>query len=176
MHSFYFTSSFSYSPTRSPAHQPVLPLINPFSRSPTHPPVLPLTQSFSCSATRSRAHPTVFLLTHPFSRSPTHPFSCSSTRSLAHPPTRSPAHPPVLSLTHPLSRPPTRSPAHPLVPHKHAGSRERCVWLSSSWHSPAKCSVRQDGFKLNVVLRPQRPQGLLGTGRPGRPPRLSHGS
>ena len=27
-----------------------------------------------------------------------------------------------------------------------------------------------------VALRPQRPQGLLGTGSPGRPPPLSHSS
>ena len=26
----------------------------------------------------------------------------------------------------------------------------------------------------NVALRPQKPYGLLGTGSPGRPPRLSH--
>ena len=31
-------------------------------------------------------------------------------------------------------------------------------------------------FEFNVALRPQRPQGLLGTGSPGRPPRLSHNS
>ena len=29
---------------------------------------------------------------------------------------------------------------------------------------------------LNVALRPQRPQGLIGTGSPGRPPQLSHSS
>ena len=29
-------------------------------------------------------------------------------------------------------------------------------------------------FKFSVALRPQRPYGLLGTGSPGRPPRLSH--
>ena len=28
-------------------------------------------------------------------------------------------------------------------------------------------------FSSNVALRPQRPYGLLGTGSPGRPPRLS---
>ena len=28
----------------------------------------------------------------------------------------------------------------------------------------------------SVALRPQKPSGLLGTGRPGRPPRLSHSS
>ena len=31
-------------------------------------------------------------------------------------------------------------------------------------------------FKFIVVLRPQRPDGLLGTGSPGRTPRLSHSS
>ena len=31
-------------------------------------------------------------------------------------------------------------------------------------------------FKFNVALRLQRPYGLLGTGSPGRPPRLSHSS
>ena len=31
-------------------------------------------------------------------------------------------------------------------------------------------------LKFRVALRPQRPYGLLGTGSPGRPPRLSHGS
>ena len=30
--------------------------------------------------------------------------------------------------------------------------------------------------QFNVTLRPQRPQGLLGTESPGRPPRLSHSS
>ena len=30
--------------------------------------------------------------------------------------------------------------------------------------------------QFNVALRPQRPQGLLGTESPGRPPRLSHSS
>ena len=30
--------------------------------------------------------------------------------------------------------------------------------------------------KFSVALRPQRPQGLLGTASPGRPPRLSHSS
>ena len=30
--------------------------------------------------------------------------------------------------------------------------------------------------KFNVALRPQRPYGLLWTGSPGRPPRLSHSS
>ena len=29
---------------------------------------------------------------------------------------------------------------------------------------------------LNVAIRPQRPYGLLGTGSPGHPPRLSHSS
>ena len=29
---------------------------------------------------------------------------------------------------------------------------------------------------FSVALRPQRPYGLLGTGSPGRPPRLSHSS
>ena len=29
-------------------------------------------------------------------------------------------------------------------------------------------------FKFSVVSRPQKPYGLLGTGSPGRPPRLSH--
>ena len=134
------THPFSRSSTRSPAHQSVLSFTHP----PTHP--------FSRSLSRSLAQLPVLALTHPF--------SCSPIRSLAHPPSRSPAHPPVLSLTHLLSRRPTRSLAHPLVPHKHAGSRERCVWLSTSWRSQAKCSVRQDGFKLNVVLRPQKPQGL----------------
>ena len=37
--------------------------------------------------------------------------------------------------------------------------------------NPRRCSV-----KFNVALGPQRPQGLLWTGSPGRPPRLSHGS
>ena len=31
-------------------------------------------------------------------------------------------------------------------------------------------------FKVKVALRPQRPLGLLGTGSPGRPSRLSHSS
>ena len=31
-------------------------------------------------------------------------------------------------------------------------------------------------FKFSAALRPQRPYGLLGTGSPGRPPRLSHSS
>ena len=31
-------------------------------------------------------------------------------------------------------------------------------------------------FEFNVALRPQRPYGPLGTGSPGRPPRLSHSS
>ena len=29
---------------------------------------------------------------------------------------------------------------------------------------------------FNVALRPQKPSGLIGTGSPGRPPRLSHSS
>ena len=43
-----------------------------------------------------------------------------------------------------------------------------------------RCQVSVDvafkSFKFNVALRPQRPLGLLGTGSPGRPPRLSHNS
>ena len=31
-------------------------------------------------------------------------------------------------------------------------------------------------FEFSAALRPQRPYGLLGTGSPGRPPRLSHSS
>ena len=32
--------------------------------------------------------------------------------------------------------------------------------------------IHRRGFKSNVALRSQRPYGLLGTGSPGRPPRL----
>ena len=31
-------------------------------------------------------------------------------------------------------------------------------------------------IKFSVAVRPQRPYGLLGTGSPGLPPRLSHSS
>ena len=43
-------------------------------------------------------------------------------------------------------------------------------------HSRNPCS--SSGLKLmfSVTSRPQRPEGLLGTGSPGRPPRLSHSS
>ena len=37
-------------------------------------------------------------------------------------------------------------------------------------------SLAKDEFDLNVALRPQRPYGLLGTGSPGWPPRLSRRS
>ena len=32
------------------------------------------------------------------------------------------------------------------------------------------------GLKFNVALHLQRPQGLLGAGSPGKPPRISHSS
>ena len=37
-------------------------------------------------------------------------------------------------------------------------------------------SSSRNSFKFSVALRPQRPQGLLGTWSPGRPPRISHSS
>ena len=37
-------------------------------------------------------------------------------------------------------------------------------------------ATRQHKFEFNAALRPQKPYGILGTGSPGRPPRLSHSS
>ena len=34
-------------------------------------------------------------------------------------------------------------------------------------------SYRFADFRFSAALRPQKPYGLLGTGSPGRPPRLS---
>ena len=47
----------------------------------------------------------------------------------------------------------------------HRQSYLRCVAYQRSFFFFCKC-----------CLRPQRPYGLLGTGSPGRPPRLSHSS
>ena len=53
------------------------------------------------------------------------------------------------------------------------------IWTSASWicHITFRASSSSSSSSSsNVALRPQRPRGLLGTGSPGRPPRLSHSS
>ena len=50
------------------------------------------------------------------------------------------------------------------VVHEQYVIRRSCSWVLAS------------EFKFIVALRPQRLYGLLGTGSPGRPPRLSHSS
>ena len=46
----------------------------------------------------------------------------------------------------------------------------------SGWQGVKKKKNQKKIIKFSVVLRPQRPYGLLGTGSPGRPPRLPHSS
>ena len=49
--------------------------------------------------------------------------------------------------------------------HTHTATSTFTQLLSSEDHSGTE-------FKFSVALRPRRPLGLLGTGSPGRPPRL----
>ena len=61
-----------------------------------------------------------------------------------------------------------------------------CVLLSSSEHTLlapfwmfywlSEIFTTETMLEFSVALRPKRPYGLLGTGSPGRPPRLSHSS
>ena len=45
------------------------------------------------------------------------------------------------------------------------------------WQFVSRAKINGFGdVQFNAALRPQRPYRLLGTGSPGRPPRLSHSS
>ena len=65
------------------------------------------------------------------------------------------------------------------------GERRRSWRRSENWPKGFRIKTLQPArpvfvvtleFKFKVALRPQRPCRLLGTGSPGRPPRLSHSS
>ena len=55
----------------------------------------------------------------------------------------------------------------------------RCIYFFNSISSHMTCDAFFSfffSFWFTVVLRPEKPSGLLGTGSPGRPARLSHSS
>ena len=82
----------------------------------------------------------------------------------------------VLTLTCDVSVLAKSSPARPALPSTFSLLCTKGLPTQAAWEDTAPQKERNFKLEFNVALHPQRHYRLVGTGCPGRPPRLSHNS